>query len=615
MQPPLPPLPPLPSYASSSAPVPLFPSVPSGTTSASSTPNWRPLPPPPPSSTSSSFHHVNASSSSSFSEKPLPPLPPLPPFPPPSSSASPIAPAVDINGGIAFEEGRRQARALAPLLLSPVYLWRMERGFTSQVLERHPCSLVLTTTHEGEGLCLMEASSSPPLSSSSSMGRAGFKLVLPHDEPSCLSVNDTDYVLRSNDQQFFLLRLEFGTPKETQDNIDTLMMFFSIFYKKIFTDKERAKMEARMRPSSSSTKVATKLEDTGAAAGRGFVKGASHLGHGLYAGSNFVKKHSTSNTNGKEHGGGAELDPELQRTVDSSTSTAESFRKGMVTVSNGIFGGLNKAGKGIAKGGHWSHQKYKETNYYKEHHQEPEQYAQTPSRMDASMEVGKGGVNGFLNAFSGLSIGAKMTAGDIRDTTTDVVQHKYGEAHSDATYKGFNVLGNSAVGGYEAVRVATLYYSLAPKIAFNVGVGGMSYDPYQQDVLRGRAWRQGWMKLEGGAMEPWKQRWAVLRSYSLAWYRSPSEMDNPKVSPVAYVTLNKVRNVAVAAFSETKHHHSFRLECRDAIQQVCLEPDEGDADDARRSSLPKSKEDLRSQVDEWINAILCLASVQQHYLH
>ncbi|KAL6079329.1 Pleckstrin y domain-containing H member 2, variant 2 [Balamuthia mandrillaris] len=466
----------------------------------------------------------------------------------------------------------------------------------------------------------MEASSSSPLSSysaASSMGRAGFKLVFPQDEPSCLSVNDTDYILRSNDQQFYLLRLEFGTPKETQDKIDTLMMFFSIFYKKVFTDKERAKMEARMRPSSSSTKVATKLEDTGAAAGRGFVKGASHLGHGLYAGSNFVKKHSTSNTNGKEHGGGGtELDPELQRTVDSSTSTAESFRKGMVTVSNGIFGGLNKAGKGIAKGGHWSHQKYKETNYYKEHHQEePEQYAQTPSRMDASMEVGKGGVNGFLNAFSGLSIGAKMTAGDIRDTTTDVVHHKYGEARSDATYKGFNVLGNSAVGGYEAVRVATLYYSLAPKIAYNVGVGGMSYDPYQQDVLRGRAWRQGWMKLEGGAMEPWKQRWAVLRSYSLAWYRSPSEMENPKVSPVAYVTLNKVRNVAVAAFSETKHHHSFRLECRDAIQQVCLEPDEEDAGAARRSPLPKSKEDLLSQVDEWINALLCLSSVQQHYLH
>jgi len=45
--------------------------------------------------------------------------------------------------------------------------------------------------------------------------------------------------------------------------------------------------------------------------------------------------------------------------------------------------------------------------------------------MSATMTVGKSSVHALGNVWSGVKISTKMGAGDLRDTTSDVVSYKY----------------------------------------------------------------------------------------------------------------------------------------------------------------------------------------------
>jgi len=278
---------------------------------------------------------------------------------------------------------------------------------------------------------------------------------------------------------------------------------------------------------------------------------------------------------------------------------------GAVTVSEGISKATGFVGKSLATGGHWGYNQYKKTDAYAEREAARQQHPPKtePTKTDATLLVGKSTVGALGNVWSGLCMSSKMVGGEVRDTTTEMVAHKKGKEHAEATYKTFNTTGAGAIGAVNTWSVVTTYYHLIPDIAIGVGVGALQYDPYKQDVLHGDPWVQGWISYEGRALEKWKSMYTVVRSYSIAWYSSPKYW---KSSPVDYIPLSKIVDVKRVPFEQTKHEMSIQIIAKNRMLfcSFCCDDMPGWSSQGR---------DYSKVIDEWINTILCLASVQQSY--
>ena len=92
------------------------------------------------------------------------------------------------------------------------------------------------------------------------------------------------------------------------------------------------------------------------------------------------------------------------------------------------------------------------------------------------MTVGKSSVHALGNVWSGVKISTKMGAGDLRDTTSDVVSYKYvkqkshvltimcryGEDHGKITEQSFNMAADAAIGGFNTFQLVSLVTGTIP---------------------------------------------------------------------------------------------------------------------------------------------------------
>jgi len=532
-----------------------------------------------------------------------PPLPPAAVFAPyatgtdvecePEADKPPLPPRQTPSQSPPESVDKVELATLTPLTIYDVYLHKMENGEARRYLDGPTTITIFTdattvcpspsrTIASKKGLCIQ--------------GEGDPRVLFMPPTNACLCSNDFEYVMRGGDDEFYMLLLASNTPKEIVDQFETIFMYHCFFYKKIFTDEEKEKMRVLYRPSSTSTKVGDKLEAGGVIAAKGLVAGAGKVGSGIRRGTNFVKQHTNKNE------GDGEISEESKKRMEAAAKVSNGFRKGMTTVMGGIQTATHTAGSGIAAGGHWGYKQYQQTDHYKKK-QEEKKPSNEPSKTDAVLTVGKGGLSAIGNVWSGVVISTKMVAGDVRDNTSEIVEHKKGKDHGEMTRKGFNVAANSAIGGYETFTLVNMQYKLLPKLAFQVGVGALTYDPYKQDVLHGLGWKEGWIQFEGDAMEPWRSRWAVLHTYSLAWYAQPTD-ERPK----GYVPLRRLLEVRSIPSEQTKHKHSIQIISKDGIILASLQ-----CDDA-----PGWSEDLyppERELASWKNAVMCLASVQTLYLH
>ena len=96
-----------------------------------------------------------------------------------------------------------------------------------------------------------------------------------------------------------------------------------------------------------------------------------------------------------------------------------------------------------------------------------------------------------------------------------------GEGVGAKTRQGFNIAGKTALGGAFVVQLTaveswhTIIYT---------GAGAAQYDPDKKEILAGIAWKVGWMTKQGSYMNPWSPRFAVLRTYSISFYKDPKVM-------------------------------------------------------------------------------------------
>ena len=127
------------------------------------------------------------------------------------------------------------------------------------------------------------------------------------------------------------------------------------------------------------------------------------------------------------------------------------------------------------------------------------------------------------------------------------------------------------------------------------GVGAAKYDPDKKDLLAGIAWKVGWMTKQGSYMNPWSPRFAVLRTYSIAFYKDPKHSQ-----PSSYIPFEEIRSVELSPFSEhekayciriqtTSELYHFSLDLGSSMEQLGINPD----------TLPVEQE-------AWLNSIKAL---------
>jgi len=298
----------------------------------------------------------------------------------------------------------------------------------------------------------------------------------------------------------------------------------------------------------------------------------------------FINKHTESRHE--------EVSEEQRKKVESQAKAAVKFRKGVTAVSGAISKGAGLAGTGIAKAGYWGMDQYKDTDYYKEKQKEK---TSEPSGTDKAINVAKSSGGALGNVWSGMVIATKVVASDVRESTSEVVEHRRGKDHAELTRTRFNMAADVTVGGFTTFDLFSLHYRLLPKMALKVGAGALTYDPYKQDALHGIGWMEGWLKFEGRIREPWKPCYAVLKTYSLAWYK-----EETKETVVDYIPCRNILEVRHISKEKTKHKYSLQIVAKDGQQLVSL-------------CDGQPEEQMQRTAEDWIDAIMSLASVQQKY--
>lgn len=496
-------------------------------------------------------------------------------YPPPP----PVVAAPNTDASSANRDNIMQARLdLFPLCLYGAELLSVTKGLATTFYEQRPISInVVLDPQMGVRL----------------YGEGDARSIdLFYSRPAFCS-NDKQFILRNgHDNRFFMLTLAPDTPDDVVGHMETILMCFCTMYKKVFTEEELKEIALHEDADLTSSKAARGIESGGAAVGKGMVKGAGWMGSGMRGMAGFVKDHTDS--------GHREVTEEERKKVESRAKTAVKFRKGVSMVSGAVAKGANMAGTGVAKAGHWSVEQYKETDYYKEKQVGKED--EGPTKGDKAINVAKSSGAAIGNVWSGLVISTKIVASDVRESTADVVEHRRGKEHAELTRTQFNMAADVTVGGFKTFDLVSMYYKLVPKLALKVGAGALTYDPYKQDALHGIGWKEGWLKFEGNVREPWKPYYAVLKTYSFAWYKDELQEDL-----AGYIPCREILEMKPISELQTKYKHSLQIVSKGEHQIVSLHCE------GHPGWIGGTDAEMTQRGEEWMDAVMSLAFVQQKY--
>jgi hypothetical protein len=134
-----------------------------------------------------------------------------------------------------------------------------------------------------------------------------------------------------------------------------------------------------------------------------------------------------------------------------------------------------------------------------------------------------------------------------------------------------------------------------------VGSGVAAYDPDKKEILSGIAWKVGWMMKQGSYMNPWSPRFAVLRTYSIAFYKHPDDSQ-----PSSYIPLAELSQVAHVSSKETEKAFSLRLQTKSDLEHFSLDMGQ---ETNERLGLDQSK--LAIEHESWLNTLQALIKADQ----
>ena len=120
-------------------------------------------------------------------------------------------------------------------------------------------------------------------------------------------------------------------------------------------------------------------------------------------------------------------------------------------------------------------------------------------------------------------------------------------------------------------------------------------------------------------MNPWSPRFAVLRTYSLALYKSPGDAE-----PSSYITLEDVRDIKIEEEEFTHRGYSFSIQTNAEIFYFSLDYPESlssfltsestepikpavDGSSSKSSLRPQQQEEIARELRSWVFQLQALA--------
>ena len=134
------------------------------------------------------------------------------------------------------------------------------------------------------------------------------------------------------------------------------------------------------------------------------------------------------------------------------------------------------------------------------------------------------------------------------------------------------------------------------------GAGAASYDPDKKEVLSGLAWKVGWMMKQGSYMNPWSPRFAVLRTYSIAFYKDPQN-----AQPSSYIALHELSRAEKISSKVTEKGFCLCLQTKSDLEHFSL-----DMGQEMNETLGLTPEILLREHESWENSIQALIKADQY---
>jgi len=423
-----------------------------------------------------------------------------------------------------------------------------------------------------------------------------FEIIPLHKELPCLTVRQGLYLFRASGPRFFLVSLPHDVPFEQHQLVDGLLMKFGLL--------QRMNPKGKVSEDNSVNKAASVINSGGEVIGKGLAKGSGYLGKGMRSASTFYQSKTKRHEPSKEEK--TEFDEKAAQNQAAGFETAEKasgvFVKGARGVGTGIrkgFGFVGRTGATIADG---SAKQVKKTEWYQEREQKKTSEKEDDGResnLTGAGNVAKSTVKAGSSVISGFKQGTRTVAKDIRNTTADITEHHKGESAGQQTRQGFNIFGKTAIGGAYCVSLASVgtFHCVA-----YTGVGALTYDPDKRDVLEGIAWKVGWVTKQGSFMNPWSPRFAILRTYSIAFYKHPKDS-----VPSSYIHTDEIRTVEKVTPDILDKDYVFSIQTdADLLYfSLALPPELAEQVDL-------SPEELSIEWNSWVNSISAIGRASQY---